>query len=60
MGSCSHPESGVSELGEPGTSRHGCILPGDSALDVAPGQPSGPGLQLLLVENWLVERQPVI
>ena len=56
MGSCSHLESGV----ELGTSRHGHILPGDSALDVAPGQPSGPGLRVLLVENWLVERQPVI
>lgn len=58
-GSRSHLESGVSELGELGTSRHGRILPGDSALDVAPGQPSGPGLRVLLVENWLVERQPV-
>ena len=52
-GSRSHLQSGVSELG---TSRHGRILPGDSALDVAPGQPSGPGLRVLLVENWLVER----
>ena len=52
-GSRSHLQSGVSQLG---TSRHGRILPWDSALDVSPGQPSGPGLQVLLVENWLVER----